>query len=59
MFDILSRLGFDLFLKRICRDLLNKCDTVIEKIVDYQESMECMRCDPVIYVCISKDLKIT
>ena len=55
MFDILSRLRVDLILKIIGRDLLNKYDAVMKKVVDNEELMQCMRGDPVIYVYCSKD----
>ena len=52
MFDIYSRLYVDKFLIRIGRDLLYKCNEVMEKVVDNKELMECMREDSVIYVQI-------
>ena len=40
------------------RGLLNKYDAVLEKIVDHEELMKCIKYYPVIYVHNSKDLKI-
>ena len=47
MFDILSRLYVDYFLKIIGRDLLNKYDAFMEKVVNYEELMECIIGQPV------------
>ena len=57
MFDILSRLYVGLSLKKIGRDLLNKYDAVMEKVVDNEELMERMRGNSAIYVRSSKDFK--
>ena len=57
MFDILSRLHVGLSLKKIGRDLLNKYDAVMEKVVDNEELMERMRGNSAIYVRSSKDFK--
>ena len=43
LFDILSRLCVDLFLKKTGRDLLSKHDAVMESVVDKEKLMECTR----------------
>ena len=48
LFDILSRLCVDLFLKKAGRDLLSKHDAVMESVVDKEKLMECTRGNPVI-----------
>ena len=48
LFDTLSRLCVDLFLKKTGRDLLNKHDAVMESVVDKEKLMECTRGNPVI-----------
>ena len=48
LFDTLSRLCVDLFLKKTGRDLLSKHDAVMESVVDKEKLMECTRGNPVI-----------
>lgn len=45
-------------MKRFGPDLLNKYDTVMEKVVHKEEQMECIRGDPFIYVRGKKDFEI-
>ena len=52
MFDILTGLCLDKFLKRIAYDLLNKQNATFHKVVDTEGLMECIRGDPVISVVI-------
>ena len=46
-------------MKRTGRDLLNKYDAVMEKVVHNEELIECIRGDPIIYVRSRADFKIT
>ena len=58
MIDILSEMCVDEFSKRIGLDLLNKQNAILEKVVDSEELMECVRGDTVFYIRSSKDFKI-
>ena len=45
-------------MKRFGPDLLNKDDTVMEKVVHKEEQMECITGDPFIYVRGKKDFEM-
>ena len=56
MFDIISGFCVEQLLKRTGCDLLNKVNSVLEKVLDNEEFMEFISGDPVIYVCSSKEI---
>lgn len=45
-------------MKAIGCAFLNKQNGVLEKVLDNQELIECIKGDPIVYVCSNKDFEI-